>query len=1071
MMKNTFHKIGAVFLMAICAMPALAQLSDGSRYYRVRNAESGKYLAITNDKFSCDSCIRISGSASNAANNPTKSIACANAFLRSDIKIVDDPGSIIPGSIIYAKQRNTSTTGKKQYNLIAQGTSLLTLTTGQYFGDAVQPTISNIYALIEPLGNNMYNASIELKASLYGLMNYSLGVRYLQDDNGTLAIVESNSLLSTKWYFEPISQLNVEPDVAYNGKYYTTMYVHFPFVLGSSMKAYYITGVTNDGTLSYYTYSSGSTIPAATPVILECSSPNAAENILQLTSTEPEFTDPVSSARTAPAAQQPINPSTNQLKGTYYCNTDGDVKVYTYTLHLNKYKAATNPQKYILGINSSGKFGFIEATTANTNNGYMPANKAWMEQGGVFPIVATPTITPVTGSYNAAQTVTIACTDAEATIYYTTDGSSPTTNSTQYTGSFVVNETSTVKAIAVKEGLYNNSDVATESITILQPELAADPALLTIDDNGNYAFYVTGSNLSDNVGVTRTNSGFTPNLSATTGTPVNNNSTYDNGPYWYFTPDNHSLSGQVNVTYDGRALMASDDLTVGTRNAAGTTISTTVHVDYVPDIFIVGDNGTGNWNYANGTQMAEDNGIYTAAVTVPANCCILFARKTGVNYTWDYDYNRIFFGAETNGANWLYNGTNHQGNLELDPRDNNHIKYCPIQFQDAGNYIITVNATNNTFTITGITGSTLAQIEANGTVGNTYAVSDELTGAWYVKYTDENHVVHPLLFAKDQGNANVKTYKDEATGQIDYVKEILGWQDNDWDQSSWVILDFKNVPNGETEAQNLVDHKITPSSIIGTYTDNSNYTIELTGTAPTANGSQLNQYLGYMGPVSGENPYGSPYQGAIYNTYVTPNFLTTNLNVGQNSGFVATSGPHAGDHLFFVNPKVMEVALVYGVWAGNDVFTVYQPNYDNPEIPTSSVVNAWGTVGSVTANWKYNRNSDSEISYGKPEGIDEHVNDAYFLHALIGRKASNTLRSQGTADGSQVSSEYEIYPLDMPTRAGNWTKVDEVNVLRTVQSVRYYNVMGMESEKPFEGINIVVTRYSDGTTSATKILR
>lgn len=34
----------------------------------------------------------------------------------------------------------------------------------------------------------------------------------------------------------------------------------------------------------------------------------------------------------------------------------------------------------------------------------------------------------------------------------------------------------------------------------------------------------------------------------------------------------------------------------------------------------------------------------------------------------------------------------------------------------------------------------------------------------------------------------------------------------------------------------------------------------------------------------------------------------------------------------------------------------------------------------------------------------------------------------------------------------------------------YYNVMGMQSDKPFDGINIVVTRYSDGTTTSTKVL-
>ena len=35
----------------------------------------------------------------------------------------------------------------------------------------------------------------------------------------------------------------------------------------------------------------------------------------------------------------------------------------------------------------------------------------------------------------------------------------------------------------------------------------------------------------------------------------------------------------------------------------------------------------------------------------------------------------------------------------------------------------------------------------------------------------------------------------------------------------------------------------------------------------------------------------------------------------------------------------------------------------------------------------------------------------------------------------------------------------------------YYNIAGMASEKPFDGINIVVTRYSDGSQTATKIIR
>lgn len=39
-----------------------------------------------------------------------------------------------------------------------------------------------------------------------------------------------------------------------------------------------------------------------------------------------------------------------------------------------------------------------------------------------------------------------------------------------------------------------------------------------------------------------------------------------------------------------------------------------------------------------------------------------------------------------------------------------------------------------------------------------------------------------------------------------------------------------------------------------------------------------------------------------------------------------------------------------------------------------------------------------------------------------------------------------------------------------VVSVSYYNTQGMKSNKPFDGINIVVTRYSDGTSSTTKVM-
>ena len=51
------------------------------------------------------------------------------------------------------------------------------------------------------------------------------------------------------------------------------------------------------------------------------------------------------------------------------------------------------------------------------------------------------------------------------------------------------------------------------------------------------------------------------------------------------------------------------------------------------------------------------------------------------------------------------------------------------------------------------------------------------------------------------------------------------------------------------------------------------------------------------------------------------------------------------------------------------------------------------------------------------------------------------------------------------------TAISTVSTNKQVTGVTYYNVAGVASVTPFDGINIVVTRYSDGSQTATKILR
>ena len=97
--------------------------------------------------------------------------------------------------------------------------------------------------------------------------------------------------------------------------------------------------------------------------------------------------------------------------------------------------------------------------------------------------VAAPTFTPAEGSYIIAQTVSIACVTEGATIYYTTDGTNPTLNSAVYTEPFTVSATTTVKAMAVKEGM-NDSEVTSVTYTILEPMTIAEAKALA---NNEYA--------------------------------------------------------------------------------------------------------------------------------------------------------------------------------------------------------------------------------------------------------------------------------------------------------------------------------------------------------------------------------------------------------------------------------------------------------------------------------------------------------------------------------------------------------------------------------------------------------
>ena len=119
-------------------------------------------------------------------------------------------------------------------------------------------------------------------------------------------------------------------------------------------------------------------------------------------------------------------------------------------------------------------------------------------------VAPAPCATPVITFDYTTSNVSISCTTPNSTIYYTTDGSTPTASSTPYSEPFSVNSTTTIKAIATHT-IYPTSDVA--QITFTQ---VASP---TIQNNGSNAISITTT--TPDATIYYTTDGSTPTTAST----------------------------------------------------------------------------------------------------------------------------------------------------------------------------------------------------------------------------------------------------------------------------------------------------------------------------------------------------------------------------------------------------------------------------------------------------------------------------------------------------------------------------------------------------------------------------
>lgn len=198
--------------------------------------------------------------------------------------------------------------------------------------------------------------------------------------------------------------------------------------------------------------SSGSTAPGAQIVITSgCNTPTGAEQWTFV---------PVSNLNTAPAT-----PSFSPNAGTYNLQVQVAISSATPDATIYYTTDGTTPT-----TNSTMYSGPINVTTSETLKaiavaaGYEQQSAVGSAAYTITNIAATPTFSPAEGTYNSPQSVTIESTPG-ATIYYTTDGTTPTTSSTVYTGSIEVSNSETIQAMAAAPG-YTTSAVAWATYTI-----------------------------------------------------------------------------------------------------------------------------------------------------------------------------------------------------------------------------------------------------------------------------------------------------------------------------------------------------------------------------------------------------------------------------------------------------------------------------------------------------------------------------------------------------------------------------------------------------------------------------
>ena len=133
---------------------------------------------------------------------------------------------------------------------------------------------------------------------------------------------------------------------------------------------------------------------------------------------------------------------------------------------------------------------------------------------------------------------------------------------------------------------------------------------------------------------------------------------------------------------------------------------------------------------------------------------------------------------------------------------------------------------------------------------------------------------------------------------------------------------------------------------------------------------------------------------------------------------------------------------------------------------SQDMVNEYVLVPNCTIAVEDEANRNYTINDGTLDMImhNQFYGDYYFPNVQIPTEGTHAIY----AFVSVYKGAIQLYPVYFDSDNDG---VTEINADKDVKSVRYFNLLGVESAEPFQGVNVVVTTYTDGTKAAKKVIK